>query len=195
MLSEVGSRVRKARRVREMTLDELGGASGISVAYLSRLEYGIRHPSLATVLNVAAGLGVSVSEMVEEPEVPWSGTAVRGAEAPIFEGDGFRFQPLMPEAGPQRLAAGQDDLAGRSRRARIPSARGRGMAVFPEGEAEVELDGQSTTLEPGDAAFFDGMLPHAFDVLGEKDVEVRLDASASRFDIRHSCGPNWTKHL
>jgi hypothetical protein len=27
-------------------------------------------------------------------------------------------------------------------------------------------------LEPGDAAFFDGMMPHAFDILGEEEVEV-----------------------
>jgi transcriptional regulator with XRE-family HTH domain len=105
VLSEVGSRVRRARRAREMTLDELGGASWISVAHLSRLESSIRHPSLATVLNVAAGLGGSVSELVKQPEVPRPGTVVRGAEAPIFEGEGFRFQPLMPEAGPQGLAA------------------------------------------------------------------------------------------
>ena len=105
VLSDVGSRVRRARRAREMTLDELGGASGISVAHLSRLESGIRHPSLATVLNVVAGLGGSVSELVKQPEVPRPGTVVRGAEAPIFEGEGFRFQPLMPEAGPQGLAA------------------------------------------------------------------------------------------
>jgi transcriptional regulator with XRE-family HTH domain len=105
VLSEVGSRVRKACRAHEMTLYELGGASGISVAHLSRLESGIRHPSLATVLNVAAALGVSVSELVEEPEVPRPGTVVRGAEAPVFEGEGFRFQTLMPEAGPQELAS------------------------------------------------------------------------------------------
>jgi transcriptional regulator with XRE-family HTH domain len=103
VLSEVGSRVRKACRAREMTLYELGGASGISVAHLSRLESGIRHPSLATVLNVAAALGVSVSELVKQPEVPRPGTVVRGAEAPVFEGEGF--QPLMPEAGPQELAS------------------------------------------------------------------------------------------
>ena len=66
VLSKVGSRVRRALRAREMTLDELGGASGISVAHLSRLESGIRHPSLATVLNVAAGLGGSVSELVNQ---------------------------------------------------------------------------------------------------------------------------------
>jgi transcriptional regulator with XRE-family HTH domain len=105
VLSEVGSRVRKARRAREMTLDELGGASWISVAHLSRLEPGIRHHSLATVLNLAAGLGGSVSELVEEPEVPRPGTMVRGADAPIFEGEGFRFQPLTPKAGSQGLAA------------------------------------------------------------------------------------------
>ena len=47
------------------------------------------------MLNVAAGLGGSVSELVEQPEAPRPGTVVRGAEAPIFEGEGFRLQPLL----------------------------------------------------------------------------------------------------
>ena len=35
-------------------------------------------------------------------------------------------------------------------------------------------------MEPGDAAFFDGMLPHAFDILGEEEVEVLFVAVAAR---------------
>jgi transcriptional regulator with XRE-family HTH domain len=178
VLSEVGSRVREARRAREMTLDELAGASGISVAHLSRLESGIRHPSLATVLNVAAGLGVSVSELVEEPEGPRPGTVVRGAEAPIFEGEGFRFQPLMPEAGPQGLAAAKVIFPAGRVEPEYHRHEGEEWLYVLSGRLRLTLGEQSTTLEPGDAAFFDGMLPHAFDVLGEEDVEVLFVAGA-----------------
>ena len=34
------------------------------------------------------------------------------------------------------------------------------------------LGGEATVLEPGDAAYFNGLLPHRWDVLGEQDVEM-----------------------
>jgi transcriptional regulator with XRE-family HTH domain len=172
LLSEVGPRVRRVRQAREMTLDELASASGVSVAHLSRLESGARQPSLATLLNVAAGLGASISELVEEPEEPRPGTVVWGAEAPIFEGEGFRFQPLMPEAGPQGLAAAKVIFPVDRAEPEFHRHEGEEWLYVVSGRLRLTLGEESTVLEPGDAAFFDGMLPHAFDVLGEEDVEV-----------------------
>lgn len=40
------------------------------------------------------------------------------------------------------------------------------------GRLRLTLGEEDTVLDPGDAAFFDGMLPRAFDVLGEEDVAV-----------------------
>ena len=40
------------------------------------------------------------------------------------------------------------------------------------GRLRLTLGEEATALEPGDAAFFDGMLPHAFDALGEESVAV-----------------------
>ena len=34
------------------------------------------------------------------------------------------------------------------------------------------LAGEATVLEPGDAAYFNGLLPHRWEVLGEEDVEM-----------------------
>jgi transcriptional regulator with XRE-family HTH domain len=178
LLSEVGPRVLRARQAREMTFDDLSRASGVSVAHLSRLESGSRHPSLATLLNVAAGLGVSVSELVEEPGEPRPGTVVRGAEAPVFEAKGFRFQPLMPEAGPQGLAAVKVIFPVGRAEPEYHRHEGEEWLYVVSGRLRLTLGEESTVLEPGDAAFFDGMLPHAFDVLGEEEVEVLFVAGA-----------------
>jgi transcriptional regulator with XRE-family HTH domain len=161
-----------------MTLEELADASGVSVAHLSRLESGSRHPSLATLLNVAAGLGASISELVEEPEERRPGTVVRGADAPVFEGKGLRFQPLMPEAGPHGLSAAKVIFpVGRAEPA-YHRHEGEEWLYVLSGRLRLTLGEEDTVLEPGDAAFFDGMLPHAFDVLGEEDVEVLFVAGA-----------------
>src|ERR687890_336169 len=103
VLSGLGAKIRRARRDRDMTLEALAEASGTSVAHLSRLESGERRPSLDGLLRLGFGLGVPFDQLFEEPEEPGPGTVVRGGEAPFYEGAGFRFQPLVPEAGPAGL--------------------------------------------------------------------------------------------
>jgi transcriptional regulator with XRE-family HTH domain len=177
LLSEVGARVRKVRRGREMTLEDLAGASGVSVAHLSRLESGARQPSLATLLNVAAGLGVPISDLLEGPREPGPGTVVRGAEAPFYEGPGMRFQPLVPEAGPTGLAAVKVVFPADRVEPEYHRHEGEEWLYVLSGRLRLTLGGESTVLEPGDAAFFDGMLAHSFDVLGGEDVEMLMVAA------------------
>jgi transcriptional regulator with XRE-family HTH domain len=178
LLSEVGPRVREARRAREMTLEALSAASGVSVAHLSRLESGARQPSLATLLNVAAGLGIPISDLLEEPREPGPGTVVRGSDAPFYEGMGFRFQLLVPEAGPAGLAAVKVVFPADRAEPEYHRHEGEEWLYVLSGQLRLTLGGESTVLGPGDAAFFDGMLSHSFDVLGGEDVEMLVVAGA-----------------
>jgi transcriptional regulator with XRE-family HTH domain len=178
LLPEVGPRMREARRAREVTLEALSAASGVSVAHLSRLESGARQPSLATLLNVAAGLGVPISRLLEGPREPGPGTVVRGSEAPFYEGMGFRFQPLVPEAGPAGLAAIKVVFpADRAELEEYHRHEGEEWLYVLSGRLRLTLGSESTVLGPGDAAFFDGMLPHSFDLLGGEDVEMLMVAA------------------
>ncbi|HEX5850897.1 MAG TPA: XRE family transcriptional regulator [Rubrobacter sp.] len=179
MLSGVGRRLREARLTRDMTQEEVSAASGVSVAHLSRLESGARQPSVATLLNVAAGLGISISDLLEAPREPGPGTVVRGSEAPFYEGAGFRFQPLMPEAGPAGLAAVKVVFpVDRVEPAEHHRHEGEEWLYVLSGRLRLTLGEESTVLGPGDAAFFDGMLEHSFDVLGDEDVEMLVVAGA-----------------
>src|ERR687896_2677414 len=105
LIEGLGPAIRRVRREWGLTLEELAGEVGTSAAHLSRLESGTRQPSLEGLLRIAAALGVEVGELLEAPEEPGPGTVVRGATSPVYEGEGFRFQPLIPEAGPEGLAA------------------------------------------------------------------------------------------
>jgi DNA-binding XRE family transcriptional regulator len=60
-----GARVRELRLERRMTQEGLAEAAELRATFVSNLERGYRVPSLPTVLRVAAGLGVSVSNLVD----------------------------------------------------------------------------------------------------------------------------------
>lgn len=58
-LSAVPARLARLRFERNWTLERLSEASGLSVGYLSRLENGVRQPSIAALLSLAEAYGVS----------------------------------------------------------------------------------------------------------------------------------------
>ncbi len=68
-LTVIGSRLRTLRRERGWRLEDLAERTGLSKAYLSRLESGERQPSLTALFGMARAYGVSFSALFEpEPE-------------------------------------------------------------------------------------------------------------------------------
>lgn len=57
------NRIREIRHSRNMTLADLSGSIGISVAYLSEIERGSRHGTSGTLERIAWALGVSVADL------------------------------------------------------------------------------------------------------------------------------------
>ena len=193
VLSGLGTKIRRARRDRDMTLEALAEASGTSVAHLSRLESGERQPSLDGLLRLAFGLGVPFDELFGEPEEPGPGTVVRGAEAPFYESWALRFQPLMPEAGPEGLTAVKVVFPAH----RVDTEHhdhehgGQEWLYMLKGRLRLTLGNERTVLEPGDAAFFDARLRHRFEVFSEEDAEVLM---VSCVPCTHGGGPPGRLH-
>ena len=178
-IERLGPAVRRLRRERGLTLVELAGEVGTSVAHLSRLESGGRQPSLEGLLRIAAALGVEVDELLAAPEEPRPGTVVRGRTAPFYGDGGFRFQPLIPEAGPEGLAAVKIVFPVGRAESGYKEHEGEEWIYVLSGRLRLTLGGESTVLEPGDAAYFNGLLPHRWDVLGEEDVEMLMVGCAA----------------
>ncbi len=69
VLAGVGPRLRQVRKEREVTLAALSETTGISVSTLSRLESGLRKPSLELLLPIAQAHQVPLDELVGAPPV------------------------------------------------------------------------------------------------------------------------------
>lgn len=57
------NRIREIRKARNMTLADISGSVGISIAYLSDIERGNRHGTAGTLQRIADALGVSVDDL------------------------------------------------------------------------------------------------------------------------------------
>ena len=172
LLDGLGPAMRRVRRERGLTLEEVAGEVGASVAHLSRLESGTRQPSLDGLLRVAAALGVEAGDLLEASEEPGPGTVVRGATSPIYEANGVSFQSLTPEAGPEGLAAMKIVFPADRNEPGLKEHEGEEWIYVLSGRLRLTLGDEATVLEPGDAAYFNGLLPHRWDVLGEDAAEM-----------------------
>jgi transcriptional regulator with XRE-family HTH domain len=59
-----GSTLRQARRERDLSQDALALRAGIGAKHVSELERGNKDPRLATFLRLAAGLGLTGTELM-----------------------------------------------------------------------------------------------------------------------------------
>ncbi|MBC9727222.1 helix-turn-helix domain-containing protein [Streptomyces sp. TRM68367] len=164
VLAGVGPRLRKIRKDREVTLAALFEATGISVSTLSRLESGLRKPSLELLLPIARAHGVALDELVGAP--PVGDPRVRAE--PITR-DGRTMIPLTRQPGglqaykviepPRRLE---------------PDPRvheGYEWMYVLSGRLRLVLGDHDVVLGAGEAAEFDTRVPHWFGSTGDGPVE------------------------
>ncbi len=78
---QLGRRVRRRRRAIDMTQEELAHRAGIHRTQISLIEKGVRLPLTSTLIRLAAGLGVSVDQLVVGIE--WK---VPGPDIPGLDG-------------------------------------------------------------------------------------------------------------
>ena len=64
LLKQVGQRVRELRTLAGLTQADLAERASLSPEFVSRVERGLKSPSLPTLDRVAGAMGVSVGELL-----------------------------------------------------------------------------------------------------------------------------------
>ncbi len=158
----VGSSVQSLRRKRGLTLAELAAKTGYDKGYLSRIERGLKSPSVAALMKLASALQVQVSHLFGESTVDDAIKVVRRDEAIAIPQDadsGAMLQVVMPATDTRRLSVflvepGADPDLRNSEHA------GDEMLYVLEGSIEIGFPDRTVQLEAGDSVLFDGHLRH-----------------------------------
>ncbi|MDM8083306.1 helix-turn-helix domain-containing protein [Cellulomonas cellasea] len=167
VLQAVGPRLRALRLARHRTLADVSAATGISVSTLSRLESGLRRPTLELLLPLAETLQVHLDDLVNAPV-----TGDPRVHLKPLSAWGSTFIPLTRRPGgvqayKQIIAPGW------------PTAPPE-QSVHPgyewlyvlSGQARLLLGDQDLTLSAGEVAEFDTNLPHFVGNPGPHPAEV-----------------------
>jgi transcriptional regulator with XRE-family HTH domain len=155
-LDAVGPRLKQLRRRRDITLTDLSDETGISTSTLSRLEAGLRRPTLEQLLPMARAYGVTLDELVDAPPTGNPRINLR----PIPCADGSTILPLTRRPGGIQaykfiLPTGRDDAEPDLR-----THEGHDWLYVLNGRLRLVLGEHDLILEPGEAAEFDTRTPH-----------------------------------
>lgn len=63
-----GEVLRRHRSEKDISEEELAFLAGVDRTFVSRLERGIRQPTITTVIGIGQALGVSAADLVRETE-------------------------------------------------------------------------------------------------------------------------------
>ncbi|MCC2336180.1 helix-turn-helix domain-containing protein [Cellulomonas wangsupingiae] len=166
-LGAVGPRLRALREQRGATLADVAAATGISVSTLSRLESGVRRPTIEHLLPLARLHEVTIDELVDapagdDPRVPPHPTVRHGVTyVPLSRrSEGPRSYRMSypprtpPEVGEPRVHDGYE------------------WVYVLTGTLRLVLGGRALDLVAGEAAEFDTRVPHWLGNVSDAPTEV-----------------------
>jgi transcriptional regulator with XRE-family HTH domain len=172
----IGARVKSLREAMDLSLRDLAERSGVSAPMLSQVERGDTSPTLAVAQKIAAGLDLTLSQLLRLDEDRHV-VVVRAGKGRTRRRRGHRVEELTPPLPGQRADVSVHTLApgsatGAADDPPVHEPGSRETTVVIAGTAELFIDGQRHELRDGDSVTFDADLPHHFENNGEADARL-----------------------
>lgn len=160
----VGGRLRRLRHERNLSLQDLATAAGVSVGMLSQIERDRANPSLRLLTQIRIALGVPLSQLFDDTEPrPADPAFVRRADRRGWLDLGYISKELLSPTVPNHLqfmilhvpphgTSGDQPLS-------YPAEKG-GMVL--RGELMLKVNDEEVALREGDSFLFNSVDPHSF---------------------------------
>jgi transcriptional regulator with XRE-family HTH domain len=171
MARRVGDNLRRRRKVRNLSLDELAAASGVSRAALSQIETSKGNPTVGVLWKIAVGLGIPFAELIGETRGAVG--VLRRVETQVLRSaDGkMESRPLTPAGAAPGAEVYELRLAPRATHASEAHAPGtRELVIVLLGQLKLRVEGEIYELGPGDSVSFAADKAHAYENPGAAEA-------------------------
>ena len=170
----VGTRVRRLRTDRGLTLTQVARQTGLNVGYLSQVETDKASPSLETLAAIADALAVPLTWLLVEAVPPPK--VVRRAERRAWIGPGgVRGEEV--DGGFGRALRIAEVSAPPGARAPLHADAGEEHHLVLEGRVRLRQGEHVVELGPGDYLVWDGGIPHEAEVVGDEPARTLIVTS------------------
>ncbi|NUR07055.1 MAG: cupin domain-containing protein [Nocardioidaceae bacterium] len=167
----IGTKLRTARKLRGLTLDQVARSAGLTKGFVSRLERDDVSPSVASLVSVCDVLGLRVGELFDPPRT----SVIRAGEGQLinFGGEGAVERLVTP--GTQtalEVIHSVIEPGGNGGEELYALSCDAECAYVLSGTVEVVLEDHTETLSAGDAMTFPGNSPHTWRNPGPRPCKV-----------------------
>lgn len=170
--AQLGARIREIRKLRRLSLTQLGEESGVSASFLSQLERGTCSASFGTLRNVSAALGTTLAELFDVEQPPGA-RVVRHAERPQLIHGGARKYMLSPRPLSHiEIFAGEFDPGESTGEKPYNHGDSQEFLIVIRGSVDVQIDGITHLLHAGDTVEYRSSQLHRTVNVGTGVAEV-----------------------
>ena len=162
LAKKVGTRLRELRQDVNLTLEKLATATGLSPAFLSRIENGRSIPSIPTLQSIADALNVNIEFFFRDSDQQQYKITPKEARKKIITQKGYEIEILNegmanPFMEPAIVTNMSKDLESG---VEVSVHDGQEFMYVIEGKLELTLGSKKYQLKKGDAAYWNGSIPH-----------------------------------
>lgn len=182
---QLGLRIRAARLSRKLTLQQLGTDSGLSAAYLSRIERGETATSIANLISITTRLDIPLRDLFEDSNdayVPKYYSVSRSADRDggHMETAGHTYHWLSGALTEPKLSAfllqypvTNDDEG------KFVAHEGEEVLYVLSGRIEFQIGDDKILLDEGDCLHLRGIKPHKGRNIGETPARILMVVTPS----------------
>ena len=150
------------RRERKHTQAVLAGHAGVPRSTIANLESGGGNPSLKNLAAIAAGLRVTIEELLAQPRADCQLLRARDIAAEERGHGSVRLYKLLPDSLPG-LQMERMEMLPKGFMRGVPHLRGaKEYLTCLAGTVRLTVAGRGYDLFPGDVLAFPGDQPHAY---------------------------------
>jgi transcriptional regulator with XRE-family HTH domain len=176
----IGTRVKKLRQARELSLEELASRTDLSVAFLSSLEEDDVYPSLGPLLKISRALGLRLGTFMDdkisqdplivrlqdrEEELHM----IRDKDHPVS----LRFYSLGKGKNDRHMEPFFIQILPESaKHTDLSSHEGEEFIVVVSGRVQIVYGEETKVLEPGDSIYYNSIIPHHVSCAGDEPAEI-----------------------
>ncbi len=186
-MSDLGARIREARKSKKMTLRGVAEQVGCSPSMLSKIETDQATPSLRTLHRIAAVLDTSIIHLFGSEDTGGEEiTVIRHDQRPAVRvrrdgGASILLERLSPSMPDLMLSANIHTLEPGAESGGDIQHAGQEVGYVLQGKAELVVADKLYVLETGDSFYFSSNLPHRYRNLDEGVTRILWVATPATF--------------
>lgn len=171
----VAENIRRLRREKKLSMDELVKLSGVSKSMLAQIERGDGNPTISTLWKLSNGMKVPFDALTVRPKSPYE--IVKKSEIqPLLEDSGrVRNYSLFPDNDNRRFAVYYLELDEGSYWESEPHLKGTTefITIFT-GKIEIYAGSQRFLVETGESIRFSADTVHSYQNVGSESAVLHM---------------------